>query len=208
MKDAVTDHKITTEAELEALYGEPVKRSVDKEIDHLNAPYRRFIELSPFAMLATVGPEGVDVTPRGDPAPLVRVVDSRTLVLPDRRGNNRMDSLRNIVRDPRVSLIFMIPGSEQTVRVIGTAAISVDPELLASFEIKGKLPRSALVVHVERAYFHCVKALHRAEIWKSETWVDKGEIPTAGQMIRAVDEAFDAETYDAGYPAHLAKTIY
>ncbi|MEL6478591.1 MAG: pyridoxamine 5'-phosphate oxidase family protein, partial [Pseudomonadota bacterium] len=200
--------RITTVAELEAIYGEAVSRSITKEIDRLNAPYRRFIELSPFCVLGSVGPEGVDTTPRGDPAPLVRIVDDKTLMMPDRRGNNRIDTLRNIVRDGRVALIFFIPGSGSTLRVNGRAEISVDPALLARFEIQGKLPRSVITIHIETVYFHCVKAFHRAKLWEAEAWPDKAEVPSAGEMVRAVEPDFDAETYDSGYPAHMAKTIY
>ncbi|MEM6905312.1 MAG: pyridoxamine 5'-phosphate oxidase family protein [Pseudomonadota bacterium] len=202
------EHLITDEAALEALYGEPVGRSVTKELDRLNAPYRRFIELSPFAVLATAGPEGLDATPRGDPAPLVRVVDDQTLMLPDRRGNNRVDSLRNVVRDDRVALVFFIPGSGSTVRVNGRGAVSVAPDLLASFELQGKLPRSVLIVRIERVYFHCVKAFHRAKLWEADGWPDQASVPSPGEMVKAVEPGFDAEAYDAGYPAHMAKTIY
>ncbi|MEM1276787.1 MAG: pyridoxamine 5'-phosphate oxidase family protein [Pseudomonadota bacterium] len=202
------DHLLTSEAQIEAIYGEPVSRSITKEIDHLNAPYRRFIEASPFCVIASAGPEGLDATPRGDPAPLARVVDERTLMLPDRRGNNRTDTLRNLVRDDRIGMIFFIPGSGSTVRVNGRASISVDPDLLESFEIQGKLPRSVIIVSIDRVYFHCVKAFHRAKLWETETWPDKSEIPSPGEMVKAVEPDFDAVSYDTGYPAHMAKTIY
>ncbi|MEM7669187.1 MAG: pyridoxamine 5'-phosphate oxidase family protein [Pseudomonadota bacterium] len=201
-------HRLTTEDQIHELYGDPVSRSITKEIERLNTPYRRFIEMSPFCMIASSGPEGLDVTPRGDPAPVVRVVDDRTLMLPDRRGNNRADTLRNLVRDDRISLIFMIPGSGSTVRVNGRAVVTVDPDLLSTFEIQGKLPRSVIVVSIERVYFHCVKAFHRSKLWDSSTWPDPGLAPTAGEMVRAVEPDFDADAYDQGYPAHMAKTIY
>lgn len=201
-------HRLTTEAEIAELYGAPVSRSITKEIDHLNAPYRRFIEQSPFCVIATAGPEGLDATPRGDPAPVVRIVDEKTLMLPDRRGNNRADTLRNLVRDDRIAMIFMVPGSGSSVRVNGRAAVTVDPDLLQSFEMQGKLPRSVIVVRVETAYFHCVKAFHRSKLWDDTTWPEKTSLPTPGQMVRAVEPDFDAESYDAGYPAHMAKTIY
>lgn len=201
-------HRLTTEAEIEALYGEPVKRSITKEIDRLNGPYRRFIELSPFCVIASGGPEGLDATPRGDPAPMVRIVDDCTLMLPDRRGNNRADTLRNLVRDDRIGMIFFVPGSGSTVRVNGRAAVTVDPELLASFEIKGKLPRSVIVISIETVYFHCVKSFHRAGLWEAEGWPDKADVPTPGEMVKAVEPDFDAVGYDTGYPEHMAKTIY
>ncbi|MEM6934724.1 MAG: pyridoxamine 5'-phosphate oxidase family protein [Pseudomonadota bacterium] len=199
---------LTSEEQIDELYGKPVSRSITKEIERLNTPYRRFIELSPFCMIASCGPEGMDVTPRGDPAPVARVVDDRTLMLPDRRGNNRADTLRNLVRDDRISLIFMIPGSGSTVRVIGRAVVSVDPDLISTFEMKEKLPRSVIIVTIERVYFHCVKAFHRAQLWDTMTWPDPSEVPTAGEMVKAVEPQFDADAYDAGYPEHMAKTIY
>lgn len=201
-------HRLTTEAEIEALYGAPVPRSITKEIDHLNAPYRRFIELSPFCVIASSGPGGLDATPRGDPAPMVRIVDDRTLMLPDRRGNNRADTLRNLVHDDRIGMIFFVPGSGSTVRVNGRATVTVDPDLLASFEIKGKLPRSVIVISIETVYFHCVKAFHRAGLWATESWPAKADVPTPGEMVKAVEPEFDADGYDKGYPEHMAKTIY
>ncbi|MBY8975099.1 pyridoxamine 5'-phosphate oxidase family protein [Rhodobacteraceae bacterium NNCM2] len=201
-------HCLTTEAEIAEIYGEPVPRSITKEIDHLNGPYRRFIELSPFCVMASSGPEGLDATPRGDPAPLVRIVDDKTLMLPDRRGNNRTDTLRNLVRDDRIALIFLIPGSNSTLRVNGRAVVTVDPDLLATFEMQGKLPRSVIVVKIETVYFHCAKAFHRARLWSADEWPDKSEVPTAGEMVKAVEPGFDAVSYDEGYPAHMAKTIY
>ena len=135
-------HRITTLEQLEALYGEPVQAAVAKEIDYISDHYKAFVDKAPFVVVATVGPEGLDCTPRGDPPGFVRVRDKKTVLLPDRRGNNRVDSLRNLVRDPRISLLFMIPGIGNTLRINGRAEISVDPELCASFKMEGKLPRS------------------------------------------------------------------
>src|SRR5882724_2763788 len=160
----MTDHLITSIEQLEALYGLPAGAAVFKEIDHVNAQYRSFIEAAPFFALATVGPEGVDCTPRGDAPGFVRVADERTLMIPDRRGNNRIDSLRNIVRDPRVSLLFLIPGVGETFRVIGRAAISTDPALAESFVFAGKTPRAVIVVSVESVYFQCSKAIVRSKL--------------------------------------------
>lgn len=202
-------HEIGTIEELEAVYGEAVPRSLVKEIDYISDHYRAFIEAAPFAVLATVGPEGTDCTPRGDPAGFVRVADSRTVMMPDRRGNNRIDSLRNIVRDPRISLLFLIPGVNETMRINGHAVISTDPDLIASFEMQGKLPRSVIVATVERIYFQCAKALVRSKLWSQEAQIDRSALPTTGAMLKALDQGeFDAESYDAGYPAHMAKTIY
>ena len=200
---------ISSIAELEALYGAPVPRSLVKEIDHISAHYGAFIEKSPFVVLASIGPEGLDCSPRGDPAGFVRVVDSKTVMLPDRRGNNRLDTLKNIVRDPRVSLLFLVPGVGETLRINGHAEISTDPELCASFEMQGKAPRCVVVVTAERVYFQYQKALARSELWSADAQVDRAELPTAGEIMAALSaEAFDAQTYDASYPEHMRKTIY
>ena len=202
-------HDVTTIEELEAIYGEAVPRSLVKEIDYISEHYRAFIEAAPFAVLATVGPEGTDCTPRGDPAGFVRVADSKTVMLPDRRGNNRIDSLRNIVRDPRVSLLFLIPGVNETMRINGRAAISTNPDLIASFEMGGKPPRSVIVTTVERIYFQCAKALVRSKLWSREAQIPRADLPSTGTMLAGLDRGdFDAEAHDAGYPAHMAKTIY
>jgi PPOX class probable FMN-dependent enzyme len=153
-------HVITTMAELEALYDEPpYGPAVVKEIDHISQSYRAMIAASPFFALATSGPDGLDCSPRGDPAGFVRVLDSKTIVIPDRRGNNRIDSLRNLIHDPRVALLFLIPGVSETLRIMGRATISTDPDLCASFAMQGKAPRSVLVVAVERVFFQCAKAI-------------------------------------------------
>src|SRR6266545_7323883 len=150
---AFRDHLITTAVELEAVFSEtPLANALTKEIDHINATYRALIEAAPFFALATSGPEGLDCSPRGDPAGFVRVADEKTLLIPDRRGNNRIDSFRNIVRDPRVALMFMIPGCGEVIRVIGKAALSADPDLCAEFVLHGKVPKVVLVVTVERVY--------------------------------------------------------
>jgi PPOX class probable FMN-dependent enzyme len=203
---------ITTDAELDALYGEPVKRSLTKELDHLNDHYRAYIAAAPFCVVATVGPEGLDCSPRGDPAPIVHVEDSKTLLLPDRRGNGRIDGLRNLIRDPRISLLFLIPGIDITIRVNGRAVISVDPALLERFAFNGKPPKSVIVATVERAYYQCPKALVRSRLWLADAHVAKDSLPTGGDMqswfADQIGETFDGAEYDATYPAHMAKTIY
>src|ERR1700745_1234190 len=141
-------HLVTTLEALDALYDKPMGGSPAEVLDHVNAHYRAFIEAAPFFAMATSGPDGLDCTPRGDPAGFVRVADEKTLLIPDRRGNNRIDSLRNLVRDPRVALMFMIPGCGEVVRVIGNAAISTDPELRAQFVMHDKTPKVVLVVTV------------------------------------------------------------
>lgn len=201
--------RLASIAELEALYGAPSPRSLDKELDQLSPHYQAFIEKAPFVVLATVGPDGVDCSPRGDPAGFVRVVDSKTLMLPDRKGNNRLDSLRNIVRQRRVALLFLIPGVGETIRVNGHADIVVNAELNASFEMQGKLPRSVIVVTIDRVYFQCQKALARSRLWEADAHIARSELPSTGEMLQAVSKVpFDGEEYDAGYTEHMQRTIY
>jgi hypothetical protein len=203
------DHRITSIEQLEALYGQPAGAAVFKEIDHINAEYRTFIEAAPFFALASVGPEGVDCTPRGDAPGFVRVADERTLMIPDRRGNNRIDSLRNIVRDPRVSLLFLIPGVGETFRVIGRASISTDPALCESFVFAGKTPRAVLIVSVERVYFQCGKAIIRSKLWDPASVVDRNSLPSNGTILAAITKGeHGGEEYDKAYPARLRETIY
>jgi PPOX class probable FMN-dependent enzyme len=200
---------VTSEAELEAIYGLPAGPAVIKEIDHISGHYRRFIELSPLVVLATAGPEGLDCTPRGDPPGFVRVVDERTVMLPDRRGNNRIDTLRNIVRDPRIALLFLIPGAGRTLRINGRAAICVDRALCESFTMEGKVPRSVIVVTAERVYTQCPKALVRSRLWDPSRHVDEAaSLPSSGTMMKALQADFDADAYDRAYPQRLKETIY
>ena len=205
----MSDGRITSIAALEALYGEANPPSRLKEIDHVNAEYAALIRASPFCALASSGPGGLDCTPRGDAPGFVDCVDAKTLVMPDRRGNNRIDSLRNIVADPRVALLFLIPGSSETLRVNGRAEISVAPALLARYVVNQKVPRSALIVHVESVYFQCAKAIVRADLWNAEKHVARGALPSIGQMMtatRAIGQ--DAATYDAAYPERIKSTLY
>jgi uncharacterized protein len=205
----MSDHLITSIEQLEAVYGLPSGAAVLKEIDHVNAQYRSFIEKAPFFALATVGPEGVDCTPRGDEPGFVRVADEKTLLIPDRRGNNRVDSLRNIVRDPRVSLLFLVPGVGETFRVIGRATISTDPALCESFVFAGKTPRSVIVVAVERVYFQCSKAILRSKLWDASRHVDRASLPSNGTILAAITKGeMGGEEYDKAYPARLRETIY
>jgi PPOX class probable FMN-dependent enzyme len=202
-------HTIESVAELEALYGEPVKTSLIKELDHISDHYRAFIEASPFCAVASCGPGGLDCSPRGDPAGFVRVVDRKTVMLPDRRGNNRLDTLRNLVVDPRISLLFLIPGVGETMRINGRAVISTDPELCADFAMQGKAASSVIVVTVERIYFQCQKALARSRLWDPDARIDRASLPTAGQMAQALSpEPFDGAAYDAEYPERMKKTMY
>jgi PPOX class probable FMN-dependent enzyme len=199
---------VTSESQLEAIYGQPAGPAVIKEIDHISEHYRRFIEMSPFVVLATSGPEGLDCTPRGDPAGFVRVADDRTVMLPDRRGNNRIDSLRNIVRDPRVALLFLIPGVGRTLRINGRATINTNPDLCASFTMEGKVPRSVIVVTAERVYTQCPKALVRSRLWDAGRHVDEGALPSSGTIMKSLQKGFDGEAYDRNYPQRLKETIY
>jgi uncharacterized protein len=201
--------EVTSMEALDEIYGAPVGASLTKEIDHISDHYRQFIEAAPFVVVATVGPEGMDCSPRGDPAGFMRVADKKTVLLPDRRGNNRLDSLRNLIRDPRISLLFLIPGVNETMRINGTAKIVTDEGLRESFAIRGQAPATVVVTTVDRIYYQCPKALVRSKFWSPEAQVDRSTLPTTGQMQRAlIGESFDAETYDKDYPAHMQRTIY
>jgi PPOX class probable FMN-dependent enzyme len=209
MEPSMSDHTVTTVEQLEAIYGQPAGAAVWKEIGHINNGYRAFIEAAPFFALSTCGPEGVDCSPRGDEPGFVRVADEKTLMIPDRRGNNRVDSLRNIVRDPRVSLLFLIPGIGETIRVIGRAAISIDPALLDSFVFAGKTPRSVLVVTVESVYFQCSKAIIRSKLWDPSRHIARASLPSNGTVLAAITKGeMGGEEYDRAYPERLKATIY
>ncbi len=202
-------HRISTLAQLEQLYGDPVPAAIIKEIDYISEHYRAFIEKAPFVVLATVGPEGLDCSPRGDPAGFVRVRDRKTVLIPDRRGNNRIDSLRNIVRDPRVALLFMIPGIGNTLRINGRAEICTDPELLTSFCINNNAPKTVLTVTVERIYTQCPKALVRSRLWSQEAQIARSALPSAGEMLESLSKgSIDGAEYDRAYPQRLKETIY
>nr|WP_250808940.1 pyridoxamine 5'-phosphate oxidase family protein [Neorhizobium tomejilense] len=199
---------ITSVEELKAIYDGVSEASVAKVTKTLTPEYRQMIEASPFLAFATVGPEGLDCSPRGDLGGAVRIQDDSTLLLPDWRGNNRIDSLINVVRDPRVALMFLVPGSNTTMRVNGRAVISVEPALLESFEMDGRHPRSVTVVTVNEVYFQCARALMRAELWNSEHFVDPKNLPTPGTLLKAAKVDFDKETYDREWPERAAKTMW
>jgi uncharacterized protein len=199
---------LKTVEELRAIYGEPHARSVAKEISYLNAPYQAFVKASPLVVLASAGADGIDCSPKGDAPGFVHILDERTLAIPDRPGNNRIDNLLNIVADPRVSLLFIVPGIGETLRVNGRAEISTDPELLQSFAVNGKPPRTVLIVAVEAVYFHCSKALVRSQLWNPAHFVARDALPSAGKMLAAVSEGFDAETYDREAPERVKKSLY
>jgi len=194
---------------LERIYGLPAAASIKKEIDYIHPHYRAFIEAAPFAALATSGPGGLDVSPRGDPAGFVHVQDEKTLLLPDRRGNNRIDSLRNVVADPRVALLFLIPGIGETLRVNGRAAISIDPELLALFAVDGKEPRSVLRIHVETVFFQCSRAILRSKLWDTGQQIARESLPSTGTILKDLSGGeVGGRQYDDELPERLRSTMY
>ena len=202
--------RISTLAALEEIYGTPGDTSLVKEIDYISPHYRAMIEAAPFAAVATVGPEGLDCSPRGDRSgELVRIVDDRTVIMPDRRGNNRIDSLRNIVRDPRVALMFLIPGSGNALRIHGSAYIDTSPDLLQSFAVEGQVPRSAIVITIGAIYFQCARALVRSGLWDPSRHIDPKNLPTAGQILAALsDQAIGGPDYDAAWADRARKTMW
>jgi PPOX class probable FMN-dependent enzyme len=204
-----SEHLVTTVEQLEALYGETMPTAIVKEIDYINDGYRKLIEAAPFVSVATSGPEGLDCSPKGDAPGFVHILDNKTLALPDRPGNNRLDGFRNIVRDPRIALLFLIPGVSETLRVNGRAAISVDPELMQSFAVNGKLPRCVLIVHVETIYFHCAKAIVRSKLWDEATRIDRKSLPSTGAIIAELSKGkLGGDTYDREAPEKIKAMLY
>lgn len=200
---------IRTVEELAALYDTPRETAVIKEIDRLTDLHRSYVEASPFVLLATSGPEGPDCSPRGDAPGFVRVVDERTLLLPDRRGNNRLDTLRNIVVDGRIGLLFLVPGVDVTLRVNGTAELSTDQTLRESLAVRGALPTTVLVVTTTAVYTQCPRAMVRSHLWDPQRHRDPAELPSVGQIMQALtDGRFDGAAYDRDYPERLRQTIY
>jgi PPOX class probable FMN-dependent enzyme len=200
---------VATVEELEAIYGQTNDASTVKVADRVTPLYRILIEKSPFAALATSGPEGLDCSPRGDLPGFVRIHDERTLLMPDRRGNNRIDSLRNIVRDPRVALLFLIPGCGNTLRVNGRAHISTDANLRASFAVNEKAPRSVIVMTVEAMYFQCARAIVRSDLWNPDKRLDPKTLPTPGQILAEMsDNKVGGEEYDRAWPERARQTMW
>ena len=201
--------RIATIEQLEAIYGRPLDTSTVKELDHLTPHYRALIDASPFVALATSGPEGLDCSPRGDDGAVVRIHDDRTLLLPDRRGNNRIDSLRNIVRDPRVALLFLIPGSGTTLRVNGRAYLTDESDLLDSFAVAGKPPRAVIVIEIDSVYFQCARAVIRADLWNAAKHVDPARLPTPGAILAALSDArIGGEDYDKAWPERARRSMW
>lgn len=200
---------IDTVEELEALYGKPGEASLVKELDHLIPAYRALIEASPFVALATCGPEGLDCSPRGDLAGFVRVQDDRTLLMPDRRGNNRADSLKNVILDGRVGLLFLIPGSGTTLRVNGRAKVVVDETLCESFSMEGKPARSVLLIAIETVFFQCARAIKRSDLWNPRMHADVARLPTPGEILAETSAgSIDGGAYDAEWPARAKVTMW
>ena len=200
---------IVTIEQLEAIYGFPGETATVKVANRITPSYRMLIEKSPFAALATSGPEGLDCSPRGDVPGFIRIHDEKTLMMPARRGNNRVDSLRNIVRDARVAMLFLIPGAGSTLRVNGRAHISADPALLASFEMDGKAPRTVVVMIVEEVYFQCSRAIVRSDLWNPDKRVDPRTLPTPGQILAEMSEnRVGGEEYDRAWPERARQSLW
>ena len=206
----MAEHVIETVEELRSSYGAPSDRAVRKSLHRLDRHCRRFIELSPFVVLASAGADGrVDCSPRGDPAGFVAILDDRTILLPDRRGNNRADSLTNVLENPFVGMLFLIPGVDETLRLNGRAKLTTDPARLEPLAVNGRVPRSGLVVEVEEVFLQCTKALVRSRLWADETRVDrKAALPSFGQMLADHIGESDGEKVDREIRARVRETLY
>jgi PPOX class probable FMN-dependent enzyme len=202
------DHIIRDVASLRGIYPEPAGAAVTKQVDYLHPGYQALIRASPFCVLASIG-DTVEITPRGDAPGFVEIQDEHTLLLPDRRGNNRIDNLRNIVRDPRVTLLFLIPGIGETLRVVGQAYVSVDPALLARFVVNNQLPKTVLVIKVQYCFFQCAKALMRSKLWDPAIQVERSALPSNGTILADISKgAMDGAEMDRTGPQRLKDTMY
>lgn len=205
----MTEHTITTVEELYGIYKQPGERAIKKEISRLDKHCRNFIALSPFLVMGTDGGDGTaDASPRGDAPGFVTVLDDKTLLIPDRRGNNRLDSLINIIRNPAVGLIFLVPGINETLRINGNATITTDPEFLDRQAVDGKPPTSALLVEVKSAYMHCAKALIRSKLWAEDNKVERSSFPTLGQVMADQIAGMDAAEADAYLEVAYKENLY
>jgi len=185
--------------QLRSLYGAPKSASIKKQASTLTDTYRKWVEQSSFFVIASVGADGLDCTPRGDePGQAFAIIDSNTIVIPDRRGNNRLDTLSNIINDPRVALLFFIPGIDQAVRVMGKATISAERSLIDQFDLAGNMPVSCICVTIDSVFFQNARAMGRSQLWNPKMHRDKDKVPTPGEMLHSVDPDFDAGSYDAG----------
>jgi len=202
-------HDVRDADGLRALYDRvPSPASLFKECREIHPLYRRYIEASPFAVLATRGPNGLDTSPRGDAPGFVQVADATTLLLPDRRGNDRIDSLRNLLHDPQVALQFLIPGVPEVLRVNGTARISASPVLCERFAVEGKRPATVLVITVNLVFFQCARAIKRSRLWDPAVQRDRSELPSPGEILQALEASFDGKAYDAALQDRQARTLY
>ena len=199
---------VTSVEQLKALYGDCSEASIIKVTPCLTAEYRAMIEASPFVALATAGPEGLDCSPRGDAGKVIHVEDECTLMLPDWRGNNRIDSLANIVRDPRVALMFLIPGSNTAMRLNGKAVVTVDPSVTSRFTMDGRHPRSVVVITVEEVYSQCARAILRADLWNPDKFRDPKTLPTVGDMLAGIRAGFDGKSSDQEWPGRAKVTMW
>ena len=207
--DGIDNLTVSNADELATHYARPLERVLKKELDHVDALGRAFITASPFLVLATSGKAGLDCSPKGDQPGFVQVADDgRTLLIPDRRGNNRLDGLKNIVEDPRVGLIFFIPGANETYRVNGRAHVSADPPLRGRFAVNGKVPATVVVVAVEQAFPHCPKALVRSDLWRAAGAGRPEGAPTLGDFAAARTPGTDADAYNAEYARRMPGELY
>ena len=207
--DGTENATVTAVDELTTLYARPLERVLRKEIDHVDATGCAFIAASPFLVLATGSSQGLDCSPKGDKPGFVQVDnDGRTLLIPDRRGNNRIDSLKNLVEDPRIGLIFLVPGANETYRVNGRARVSADPDLRRRFVVDGKVPATVIVVAVEQAFQHCPKALVRSDLWRAGSAGRPNGVPTLGDFAAARTPGTDSAAYDADYARRMPGELY
>ena len=207
---ADTSADLRDETALRSVYRTaPGETSLAKVADHIHPLYRPYIEAAPFAVLATLGPDGLDTSPRGDAPGFVQVADERTLLLPDRRGNQRIDSLRNITHNPQVALLFLIPGIGEALRINGTARISALPALCERFAVDGKAPASVLVITVRSVFFQCARAIKRSGLWDVSTQISRDTLPSPGRILQALSQVgVDGAAYDAALQARQAATLY
>lgn len=204
-----TNHTIQSITQLEGLLGPVGNASIYKEVSYVHKHYQAMIRKSPFVVLATVGQDGLDASPRGDPQGFVEIQNEKTLLLPERRGNNRGDSLRNIISDPRIALLFLIPGVGETLRINGRATLSIEPELLRRFSMNGNAPKCVIVIHVDTVFFQCARAIQRSGLWKPQSSDAVRDIPTPGVILAALtDSAFDGVAYDRELPERQRSTLY
>lgn len=201
----MTDAEIKTASDLRGIYPEPKGGPLDKQMASLEKHSRRFIELSPFLVLATAG----DASPKGDPPGFVKVIDDKTILIPDRRGNNRLDSMQNIVDDPQVGVLFFVPGLNETLRVNGRAEITSDEALLAPLAVKGKAPKTGILIHIDEVFMHCAKALIRSQLWNPERHIERGQFPPIGQVwADQIGRGDDAGEVGKRYATSIKETLY